>query len=72
MNIPIDRLIFEERAESDPLTQRLISKLPDARTEKVKSAREVLKTDPGRSNSIVLMHHPGAFVKSFPVTPGSP
>ena len=72
MNVPIKRLIVEERAAGDELTVRLHKLLPDVPVEIVESARNAIAENTRGKDSIILAHHEGAFVKDFPVTTGSP
>ncbi len=68
----IKHIIVEKRASEDPVTLRVLESLPGVPVEFVEDGADYIRSGASPRSSLILMHHPGGFVKDFPVTPGSP
>ncbi|HER44166.1 MAG TPA: hypothetical protein ENO08_06875 [Candidatus Eisenbacteria bacterium] len=72
MNPFVTQFVIERAALGDPLTARLRGRLPGAGITIVDDPRRLPWQEAAEEGALFLMRHRGAFVKDFPMTPGSP
>jgi spore photoproduct lyase len=72
MGTRFERIILERKTQGDPLTSRILERLPGAETVVVDDAGSWLEDGRAASGTLVLRHHEGRFVKDFPESPGTP
>jgi len=72
MNPAVTQLAIERAALEDPLTLRVRAALPGAAADVSDDPLNVALPEAAEGGTLFLVRHRGAFVKDFPVTPGSP
>lgn len=68
----IRRILIDERSSGDPLARRIQGLVHDALITVTPPLDPPYDTVEAPAGTLILTHHPGSFVKDFPVTHGAP